>query len=181
MAHLVETMAYAGAVPWHGLGNQLTQKQPIEVWQREAGMDWAIQESPVLFKSETVGLMAWQLANLRLRRGRALTSPQEVFSHLQTLLADYEHEVFALLMLDSKHRVLVFHELFRGTLDGASVYPREVVKIALQYNAAAMILVHNHPSGDPEPSEADRVLTQKLKEALSLVGGTYARPHRGWA
>lgn len=55
MAHLVETMAYAGAAPWHGLGNQLTQKQPIEVWQREAGMDWAIQESPVLFKSETVG------------------------------------------------------------------------------------------------------------------------------
>ena len=125
-------------------------------------------ESPVT--EGDILLMARQLANLRLRRGRALTSPQEVFSHLQTLLADYEHEVFALLMLDSKHRVLVFHELFRGTLDGASVYPREVVKIALQYNAAAMILVHNHPSGDPEPSETDRVLTQKLKEALSLVG-----------
>ena len=125
-------------------------------------------ESPVT--EDDILLMARQLANLRLRRGRALTSPQEVFSHLQTLLADYEHEVFALLMLDSKHRVLGFHELFRGTLDGASVYPREVVKIALQYNAAAMILVHNHPSGDPEPSEADRVLTQKLKEALSLVG-----------
>ena len=125
-------------------------------------------ESPVT--EDDILLMARQLANLRLRRGRALTSPQEVFSHLQTLLADYEHEVFALLMLDSKHKVLGFHELFRGTLDGASVYPREVVKIALQYNAAAMILVHNHPSGDPEPSQADRVLTQKLKEALSLVG-----------
>ena len=125
-------------------------------------------ESPVT--EDDILLMARQLANLRLRRGRALTSPQEVFSHLQTLLADYEHEVFALLMLDSKHRVLGFHELFRGTLDGASVYPREVVKIALQYNAAAMILVHNHPSGDPEPSLADRILTQKLKEALSLVG-----------
>lgn len=125
-------------------------------------------ESPVT--EDDILLMARQLANLRLRRGRALTSPQEVFSHLQTLLADYEHEVFALLMLDSKHRVLGFHELFRGTLDGASVYPREVVKIALQYNAAAMILVHNHPSGDPEPSLADRILTQKLKEALSIVG-----------
>lgn len=124
-------------------------------------------ESPVT--EDDILLMARQLANLRLRRGRALTSPQEVFSHLQTLLADYEHEVFALLMLDSKHRVLGFHELFRGTLDGASVYPREVVKIALQYNAAAMILVHNHPSGDHEPSQADRVLTQKLKETLSLV------------
>ena len=125
-------------------------------------------ESPVT--EDDILLMARQLANLRFRRGRALTSPLEVFSHLQTLLADYEHEVFALLMLDSKHKVLGFHELFRGTLDGASVYPREVVKIALQCNAAAMILVHNHPSGDPEPSEADRVLTQKLKEALSLVG-----------
>ncbi|WP_054902926.1 DNA repair protein RadC [Pseudomonas sp. NBRC 111131] len=125
-------------------------------------------ESPV---TETdILLMARQLANLRLRRGRALTSPKEVFSHLQALLASYEHEVFALLMLDSRHRVLAFQELFRGTLDGASVYPREVVKIALEYNAAAMILVHNHPSGDPEPSQADRMLTTKLQEALNLVG-----------
>jgi len=82
----------------------------------------------------------------------------------------YEHEVFALLMLDSRHRVIAFHELFRGTMDGASVYPREVVKIALEHNAAAMILVHNHPSGDPEPSQADRTLTTKLRDALSLVG-----------
>lgn len=125
-------------------------------------------ESPV---TETdILLMARQLATLRLRRGRALTSPKEVFSHLQALLAEYEHEVFALLMLDSKHRVIDFHELFRGTLDGASVYPREVVKLALEHNAAAMILVHNHPSGDPEPSLADRNLTHKLRQALDLVG-----------
>lgn len=115
-------------------------------------------------------LMARQLANLRLRRGRALTSPQEVFSHLQALLADYEHEVFALLLLDGRHRVIAFHEMFRGTLDGASVYPREIVKVALEHNAAAMVLVHNHPSGDPEPNQADRNLTHKLQEALSLVG-----------
>lgn len=125
-------------------------------------------ESPVT--ESDILLMAKQLASLRLRKGRALTSPCEVFSHLQTLLADYEHEVFALLMLDSRHRVLAFYEVFRGTLDGASVYPREVVKIALEHNAAAMILVHNHPSGDPEPSQADRTLTNKLKEALNLVG-----------
>lgn len=93
-----------------------------------------------------------------------------MFSHLQALLADYEHEVFALLMLDSRHRVIVFEELFRGTLDGASVYPREVVKLALEHNAAALILVHNHPSGDPEPSMADRNLTTKLQDALNLVG-----------
>jgi len=95
--------------------------------------------------------------------------PKEVFSHLQALLADYEHEVFALLMLDSRHRVIAFEELFRGTLDGASVYPREVVKLALEHNAAALILVHNHPSGDPEPSMADRNLTTKLLDALNLV------------
>ncbi|MFG0459173.1 DNA repair protein RadC [Pseudomonas sp. yb_1] len=127
-----------------------------------------VVESPV---TETdIMLMARQLANLRLRRGRALTSPKEVFGHLQALLAEYEHEVFALLMLDSKHRVINFYELFRGTLDGASVYPREVVKLALEHNAAAIILVHNHPSGDPEPSLADRNLTHKLKQALDLVG-----------
>jgi DNA repair protein RadC len=125
-------------------------------------------ESPVT--EADILLMAKQLASQRLRRGRQLTAPQDVFSHLQTLLEAYEYEVFALLMLDCKHRVIAFHELFRGTLDGASVYPREVVKIALEHNAAAMILVHNHPSGDPEPSQADRTLTHKLKDALDLVG-----------
>ena len=124
-------------------------------------------ESPVT--ENDILLMARQLASLRLRKGRALTSPKEVFSHLQALLADYEHEVFALLMLDSRHRVIAFEELFRGTLDGASVYPREVVKLALEHNAA-LILVHNHPSGDPEPSMADRNLTTKLQDALNLVG-----------
>lgn len=125
-------------------------------------------ESPV---TETdILLMARQLATLRLRRGRALTSPKEVFSHLQTLLADYQQEVFAMLMLDSRHRVIAFQEVFRGTLDGASVYPREIIKIALEHNAAAMVLVHNQPSGDPEPSQADRTLTKKLQEALNLVG-----------
>ncbi len=113
--------------------------------------------------------MAQQLARLRLRKGAALTSPQSVFLHLQTLLQYHEHEIFGLLLLDTRHRVLGFHELFRGSLDGASVYPREVVKLALQHNAAAVILVHNHPSGNPEPSQSDRVLTHKLKEALDLV------------
>lgn len=112
-------------------------------------------------------LMARQLANLR--QGRALTSPKEVFSHLQALPAEYEHEVFALLMLDNRHRVIVFHELIRGTLDGASVYPPEVVKLALEHNAAAMILVHKHPYGDPEPSLADCTLTTKLQDALNIV------------
>ncbi|MGN8261607.1 JAB domain-containing protein [Pseudomonas sp. SMSB3] len=124
-------------------------------------------ESPV---TETdILLMARQLANLRLRRGPALTSPKAVFNPLQALLSDYEHEVFALLHLDSRHRVIAFQEMFRGTLDGASVYPLEVVKAALEHNSAAMVLVHT-PSGDSEPSQADHNLTHKLKEALNLIG-----------
>ena len=124
-------------------------------------------DSPV--SEADILLMAQQLASQRLRRGRSLTSPKAVFNHLQTLLGDYEHEVFALLLLDSKHRILTFQELFRGTLDATGVYPREVVKICLEFNAAAVILVHNHPSGDPEPSQADRTLTRKLQDALYLV------------
>ncbi|MDH1731281.1 DNA repair protein RadC [Pseudomonas chengduensis] len=126
-------------------------------------VDSPVSESDIL-------LLAQQLASNRLTKGRALTDPKQVFEHLQTLLQHLEHEVFALLLLDSKHRVITFRELFRGTLDGASVYPREVVKTALEHNAAAVILVHNHPSGDPDPSQADRRLTATLQTALNLVG-----------
>lgn len=125
-------------------------------------------DSPV--SADDILRMAQQLARQRLAKGRLLTSPDQVISHLQVLLQHYEHEVFALLLLDSKHRVLSFQELFRGTLGEASVHPREVVKLVLAHNAAAVVLVHNHPSGDPEPSQADRQLTKALKEALSLVG-----------
>lgn len=127
-----------------------------------------LMESPVT--EADILKMAQQLARRRLARGAPLTDPQKVFEHLQTLLQGYEHEVFALLLLDTRHRLLGFRELFRGTLDGASVYPREVIKLVLEQNAAAVILVHNHPSGDPEPSQADRQLTHTLKDALNLVG-----------
>ncbi|MDB1112822.1 RadC family protein [Pseudomonas extremaustralis] len=127
-----------------------------------------VMESPVT--EADVLQMAQQLAMSRLSKGRAMTEPKEVFRHLQTLLQYHEHEVFALLLLDTKHRVIRFQELFRGTLDGASVRPREVVKIALEHNAAAVILVQNHPSGDPEPSQADRTLTTTLKNALNMIG-----------
>lgn len=113
--------------------------------------------------------IARSLARRRLAKGRKVTQPAMVFDYLQTLLQDAEHEIFSALFLDSQHRVIRFEELFRGTIDAASVYPREVVKQALAYNAAAVILVHNHPSGDPEPSDADRRITQRLKEALALV------------
>ena len=88
---------------------------------------------------------------------------------LDNKLAGFEHEVFAVLFLDTRHRLIEYREMFHGTIDSASVYPREVVKEALRLNAAAVILSHNHPSGSPEPSQADKVLTQRLKEALGLV------------
>lgn len=113
--------------------------------------------------------MANQLSRKRLSKGRSICSPQAVKTYLQNLLQDYEHEVFAVLLLDAKHKVLGFEELFRGSLTQASVYPREVVKLALQYNAAALIMTHNHPSGDPRPSQADIEMTKNLQKALALV------------
>ncbi|MFZ5956611.1 RadC family protein [Pseudomonas knackmussii] len=105
----------------------------------------------------------------QLRRDSALESPQAVRDFLKARLRHEPHEVFACLFLDSRHRVLTFEVLFHGSIDCASVYPRQVVKRALAHNAAALILAHNHPSGVAEPSHSDRVLTQRLKDALALV------------
>ncbi|BBP80528.1 DNA repair protein RadC [Pseudomonas sp. No.21] len=104
-----------------------------------------------------------------LRRDSVLESPQAVRDYLKAQLRHEPHELFGCLFLDSRHRVLAFEVLFHGSIDGASVYPRQVVKRALAHNAAALILTHNHPSGVAEPSQADRALTQRLKEALALV------------
>jgi DNA repair protein RadC len=104
-----------------------------------------------------------------LKRTDALTSPDITRRYLVSRLRAYQHEVFAALLLDNQHRVLAWEELFRGTIDGASVYPREVVKTALAHNAAAVIFAHNHPSGVAEPSAADRQITERLKRALELV------------
>ena len=105
----------------------------------------------------------------RLEGLNALTSPTLAKDAIQIYLAGQEHEVFACLFLDNQHRVIKFEELFRGTIDGASVYPREVVKAALACNAAAVMLAHNHPSGVAEPSEADKFITQRLKQAFGLI------------
>lgn len=104
-----------------------------------------------------------------IKRQSALESPEAVRNFLKAQLRHEPHEVFACLFLDTKHRVLAFEPLFYGTSDGASVYPRQVVKRALAHNAAALILSHNHPSGIAEPSQADRMLTERLKEALALI------------
>src|SRR5690606_2523861 len=103
------------------------------------------------------------------QRGVSFTSPTLVKEYLVTKLSGFEHEVFAVLFLDSQHRLIEYSEMFRGTIDSASVYPREVVKEAMRCNAGAVILAHNHPSGNPEPSSADKTLTARLKEALALI------------
>lgn len=117
--------------------------------------------------------VARQAIDQKYQRGALFDAPEVVKDYLSTKLVGFEHEVFAALFMDSKHRLLEYVELFRGTIDQASVYPREVVKEALRINAAAVIFSHNHPSGNPEPSQADKVLTQRLKEALALVDGRY--------
>ncbi len=101
--------------------------------------------------------------------GEAIRSPADTETFLMARLRDRPHEVFCCLYLDNRHRVLRFEELFRGTIDGTSVYPREVVKQALAVNAAAIILAHNHPSGVAEPSPADERITRRIKSALELV------------
>ena len=119
--------------------------------------------------AEEVLVAARQVIGRRYRRGSSFCSPQAVRDYLRTKLAELEHEVFVALLLDSQHRLIEYVELFRGTLAQTSVYPREVVKVALMRNAAAIILAHNHPSGVPEPSRADELLTQSLKQALALI------------
>ena len=106
----------------------------------------------------------------QFKRGTTITSPEASIEYLQSQIGHYQHEVFAALFLDSKHRVIAFEELFTGTIDQASVYPREVAKRALHHNAAAIIFTHNHPSGITDPSEADISLTNTLVAAMKLLG-----------
>lgn len=123
----------------------------------------------LLATAEQILEAARQAIERKMQRGTSFTSPAAVKEYLRAKLAGFEHEVFAVLFMDTHHRLIEYAEMFRGTIDGASVYPREVVKEALRHNAAAVIVSHNHPSGNPEPSGADKALTQRLKEALALV------------
>ncbi len=128
----------------------------------------------------------------RIERGEPLASPADTRRFLEARLKGYPREVFACLFLDTRHRVICFEEMFHGTIDGATVHPREVVRRALSHNAAAIIVSHNHPSGVAEPSRADRALTRRLKEATALIdvrlldhvvvgdGETVSFAERGW-
>jgi DNA repair protein RadC len=118
---------------------------------------------------EQILSVARGIMNRKVRRGVSMTSPQLVKNFLSIKLGTLEHEMFCVLLLDKRHRLIEYVELFRGTIDGASVHPREVVKLALAKNAAALVIAHPHPSGVAEPSQADELITQRLKDALSLV------------
>jgi DNA repair protein RadC len=145
------------------------------------------QEATVLAQARGI------LLRLSARRSpaAALSSPELVREYLRTLLAGQERELFVMVVLDNRHRVVASEILFAGTIDGARVYPREVVKCALRYNAAAVIFAHDHPSGVLEPSSADEHITRHLKEALALIdvrvldhfvigdGGYYSFSERG--
>jgi DNA repair protein RadC len=118
---------------------------------------------------QALPLLARRYFEESLPTGESIKSPRDTESFLKARMQHLDHELFCCLYLDNRHRVLRFDELFRGTIDGTSVYPREVVKEALSVNAAAVILAHNHPSGVAEPSQADERITQRLKSALDLV------------
>jgi len=118
---------------------------------------------------ETIFGEAKRISSYKLRRGTIIRSSRDAENALQNKLADYEYEVFACLFLDSAHRVVEYEEMFRGSIAVNLIHPREVVKKALKLNAAAVILAHNHPSGNTEPSRADFEVTEKLKEILQIV------------
>ena len=133
-------------------------------------------ENPALYAVDNSAVSDdWIISRaLEILRGRMATgpvfdSPRAVRDYLQLKTAEYDREVFSVVFLDARHRVIEFREMFQGTLSQASVYPREIVRAALQLNAAAVILSHNHPSGIAEPSRADEHLTAAIKSALALV------------
>jgi len=112
---------------------------------------------------------ARQVIDRKMQRGADFSSPTSVKTYLRAKIGGLDHEVFAVLFLDNRHRLIEYVEMFRGTIDGATVHPREVVKETLRLNAAAVILAHPHPSGNPEPSQADKLITSRLREALALI------------
>lgn len=147
----------------HGPLRKLLERTPAQ-----------LRELPGLGPARTCALAAaLELGNRHLaaglERGEALGDPQAAGRYFAQRLRGHPHEVFAALFLDTRHRAIAFEELFRGTIDGAEVHPREVARRALAHNAAALIVGHNHPSGNPEPSAADRAVTARLKQALALV------------
>ncbi len=141
-------------------------------FNKKAKHDFEVRERSGRYRSATEDEIietALSIINTRFAKGTKISKPQDAHDFLKLELAHVPHELFAVMWLDNRHRIIAFETLFRGTIDSASVYPREVVKAALEHNAAAAILCHNHPSGSAEPSQADRQITEKVKQALNLI------------
>jgi len=133
------------------------------LYVRDQGGEFVVAEGDVVVAA------AKRHLGRRIRRGVKLTSPKVVRDFLAVTLGDRDCEYFCVILLDAHHRLLRFVELFRGTIDGASVHPREVVKLVLEVQAAAVVLVHNHPSQNDQFSSADEQITHRLKSALDLI------------
>lgn len=146
------------------------QKQPQQQEPAQESSKAAYGSNGMFTEAERhIVAQAITILERALERGAAMSDPQMAGRFIAGKLRHLEHEVFAVLFLDTRHRVLAFEEMFRGTLDGAEVHPREVARAALRHNASAVIVGHNHPSGNPEPSAADRAVTARLKQALALL------------
>lgn len=145
---------------------------PLSRLYNESGLE-SLVESDLTQRQIAMIVAGMELARRSVQQEmihtNVLSSPQLVRNYLQLQLSSQEHEVFSALLLDNRHRVIEYTELFHGTIDSAPVYPREVVKRCLRSNAAAIIFCHNHPSGTAEPSDTDVRITRKLVDALNLI------------
>jgi DNA repair protein RadC len=151
----------------------LSGKNLVTLFGLEAATDSRLCESEAGYLAFPVLIAAKELLcraiKEQMRSGVSMSAPSQVWDYLKLTLNGLAYEVFTVLFLDSQNRLIQADEMFRGTLTSTSVYPREVVKMALQYNSAAVIFAHNHPSGVAEPSRADELITKTLKQALALV------------
>ncbi|TVQ85908.1 MAG: DNA repair protein RadC [Chromatiaceae bacterium] len=148
---------------------RVSPRRPRQMKQRSFPFADGRFEELALSEKEIVEKAIRCLEQRYLVSRKMLSSPREVEDFLRLHLTGLKYEVFACLFLDNRHRVITYQELFRGTIDGASVHPREVVREAMRFNAAAVIFAHNHPSGVAEPSQSDLRITARLKDALELV------------
>lgn len=145
------------------------KQQPHQEPAQESCVAQRVDTDETKRNEDRILAQAAQIMERRMERGELMGDPEMAGRYCALRLRGREREVFAVLLLDTRHRVLRFEEMFLGTIDGAEVHPREVARAALLHNAAAVICAHNHPSGTPEPSAADRAVTARLKQALALI------------
>lgn len=129
---------------------------------------WGMTDA-VIARIASLRVLCGRYLAAELSKGEKLLDPTKAGKYIMAQLQHLDHEVFSCLFLDNRHRVIAFEKMFQGTIDGAAVYPREVLKRCLHHNAAAVIFAHNHPSGEPDPSTADKLITEQLKTALGIV------------